>query len=318
MKVLMFGRGVIAVIYGWAFAGAGHEVSYYVRPGSAARKSGRIDLDIIDERGSRGARGARSVRRVRGNIEARCIESLDATAEYDIVVLCVGPGQMREAAQQLAAAPRPRRGVLFFNNCWEDPEELRSLFSPQHSLWGFPVAGGSFTSERNLTGTLTASAHMAAENGTNEALHASVRGLFTDSGISLQFHTDMRCFLWLHFAANAGMIAKAIRLPGGANELIGSSRELRQAVLLAREAVNVARCRGATAREEQSQVRHFFLPQFLIAGILKSMAERNEGVRRMMTLNSNPAGMDRFPRVVLEEARRLGISCPRLSMALAN
>ena len=32
MKILMFGRGVIAAAYGWALERAGHEVEFYVRP----------------------------------------------------------------------------------------------------------------------------------------------------------------------------------------------------------------------------------------------------------------------------------------------
>ena len=32
IKILMFGRGVIATVYGWALEQAGHDVEFYVRP----------------------------------------------------------------------------------------------------------------------------------------------------------------------------------------------------------------------------------------------------------------------------------------------
>jgi ketopantoate reductase len=32
MKILMFGQGVISVLYGWALEKAGHTVEFYVRP----------------------------------------------------------------------------------------------------------------------------------------------------------------------------------------------------------------------------------------------------------------------------------------------
>lgn len=35
MKVLMFGRGTIATIYGWALEKSGRHVEFYVRPGRA-------------------------------------------------------------------------------------------------------------------------------------------------------------------------------------------------------------------------------------------------------------------------------------------
>ncbi|MEV4530403.1 ketopantoate reductase, partial [Streptosporangium sp. NPDC049304] len=50
MKILMFGRGVIATIYGWALERAGHDIEFYVRPGRAATYGEAIDLDLLDAR----------------------------------------------------------------------------------------------------------------------------------------------------------------------------------------------------------------------------------------------------------------------------
>ncbi len=47
MKILMFGRGVIATIYGWALEQAGHQITFYVRPGRAAFYGETVDLDIL-------------------------------------------------------------------------------------------------------------------------------------------------------------------------------------------------------------------------------------------------------------------------------
>jgi ketopantoate reductase len=37
MKIFVVGAGIIEDIYGWAFAGAGHEVTHLVRSGRAAQ-----------------------------------------------------------------------------------------------------------------------------------------------------------------------------------------------------------------------------------------------------------------------------------------
>ncbi|MER6512923.1 ketopantoate reductase [Nonomuraea sp. NPDC001636] len=50
MKILMFGRGVIATIYGWVLQQAGHDVEFYVRPGRAATYGDAVDLDLFDMR----------------------------------------------------------------------------------------------------------------------------------------------------------------------------------------------------------------------------------------------------------------------------
>jgi len=50
VKILMFGRGVIATVYGWALQQAGHDVEFYVRPGRAATYGDAVDLDLLDAR----------------------------------------------------------------------------------------------------------------------------------------------------------------------------------------------------------------------------------------------------------------------------
>ena len=52
MKILMFGRGVISTLYGWALEKAGNEVDFYVRPGRAADFGSSVDVDIRDGRAS--------------------------------------------------------------------------------------------------------------------------------------------------------------------------------------------------------------------------------------------------------------------------
>src|ERR1051325_3491278 len=47
VKILMFGRGVIATVYGWALEQAGHVIEFYVRPGRASAYGEAVDLDLI-------------------------------------------------------------------------------------------------------------------------------------------------------------------------------------------------------------------------------------------------------------------------------
>ena len=50
MKILMFGRGVIATIYGWVLERAGHDIEFYVRPGRATAYGETINLELLDVR----------------------------------------------------------------------------------------------------------------------------------------------------------------------------------------------------------------------------------------------------------------------------
>jgi len=50
VKILMFGRGVIATVHGWALERAGHDIEFYVRPGRASAYGEAVELDLLDAR----------------------------------------------------------------------------------------------------------------------------------------------------------------------------------------------------------------------------------------------------------------------------
>ncbi|HEY1702680.1 MAG TPA: hypothetical protein VGG75_23490 [Trebonia sp.] len=102
MKILMFGRGVSAAIYGWALERAGHDVEFYVRPGRAAAYGEAIDLDLLDAR--RRVRGQRIVQKW----PVRYREVLEPDHDFDLIVLAVARRARRRAAGK-AGSPRRRQ-----------------------------------------------------------------------------------------------------------------------------------------------------------------------------------------------------------------
>lgn len=109
MKILMFGRGVIATVYGWALQRAGHDVEFYVRPGRAATYGDTVDLDLLDTR--RRVWGQRVVE----TWPVRYREALEKDHDFDLIVLSVPHHRLAEATAFLA----PRVGqatVLIFGN----------------------------------------------------------------------------------------------------------------------------------------------------------------------------------------------------------
>ena len=116
MKILMFGRGVIATVNGWALERAGHDVEFYVRPGRAAEYGETIDLDLLDTR--RRLRGQRVVEKW----AVRYREALEPDHDFDLIVVSVQHYSFAEAVSFLA--PRAGRAtVLAFNNLWVEPAD---------------------------------------------------------------------------------------------------------------------------------------------------------------------------------------------------
>jgi hypothetical protein len=137
VKILMFGRGVIATTYGWALAAAGHEVEFYVRPGRAKEYGEAITLDLLD------ARRRFQGQRVSGEWSVQYRETLEPDHDFDLIVLSVQHYRVGAAVRFLAS----RLGnatLLMFSNMCSEPEEIAEGLPQDQLAWGFPQAGGGF------------------------------------------------------------------------------------------------------------------------------------------------------------------------------
>ena len=304
MRILMFGRGVIATIYGRVLSAAGHEVEFYVRPGRAAAYGDEVQLDWID--GRRKPIG----RRVRESFPTELREALDPEDAFDLVVLSVGHHRLAEAAQFLA----PRVGsatVLVFGNVWEEPAAAVAPLPADQVVFGFPLAGGGFREDGMLWGAMLPSVIIGTTNASSTRERQALEA-FRQAGLSVRQETDMRGWLWLHFIADAGMFGQALR-SGSLAQMIGDRRAFRDAFLTTRELLPVIEARGVDLRRHRSATAPFRLPRLVaaasgLATVLVPIAQRS------LAGHTDPHAAEPTAVIAdtLREARRLGIPAPRL------
>lgn len=301
----MFGRGVIATLYGRVLHAAGHEVEYYVRPGRAAEYGDEVRLDWID--GRRKPFG----RRVRESLETPLRESFDPEDGFDLVVLSVGHHRLAEAAAFLT----PRLGtatVLVFGNLWKEPLAAVAPLPADQVVFGFPGAGGGFGADGVLRGALLPSVVIGTADTSLTRREQEVFRAFRQAGLTVRQEEDMRGWLWLHFIADAGMFAQAVRSGSLAN-MIGDRRALYGAFLTTRELLPVLEARGVDLRRHRSAVLPYRLP-FLVASASAWATALIPMAKRSLAAHTDPQAPE--PRAVLDdalqEARRLGVSTPRL------
>lgn len=305
MRVLMFGRGTIATIYGWILDAAGHDVEFYVRPGRAEEYGEEVRVDLID------ARRSPLGRRVNESFHTALRESLAPDDGFDLIVLSVAHHRLAEAAAFLA----PRLGdatVLVFGNIWEDPLTAVAPLPPDQLVFGFPMAGGGFAGDGVLHGALLRSVTIGTAAASPSRGERDARALFRQAGLSVREEKDMRGWLWLHFASDAGMFAQAIR-SGSLAKMIGDRRALTEAFMGARELLPVLEARGVDLRTHRNALMPFRLPR--LVGTMFAWATALFPVAQMsLAAHTDPDAAE--PRAVLEdalrEARRLGVSTPRL------
>lgn len=305
MRILMFGRGVIATIYGRVLHAAGHDVQFYVRPGRAAEYGDEVRLDWID--GRRKPFG----RRIRESFRTPLREALDPGDGFDLIVLSVGHHRLAEAAAFLA----PRLGtatVLVFGNLWEEPLTAVAPLPADRVVFGFPQAGGGFGDDGVLWGAMLPSAIIGTTDASPTRREQEVLTAFRQAGLSVRQEKDMRGWLWLHFIADAGMFAQAMRSGSLAN-MVGDRRAFRNAFVTTRELLPVLEARGVDLGRHRSAALPYRLPRLVAAAsgwatVLIPIA------RRSLAAHTDPHAPE--ARAVLEdtlrEARRLNIPTPRL------
>ncbi|MEU0794086.1 2-dehydropantoate 2-reductase N-terminal domain-containing protein [Amycolatopsis sp. NPDC005961] len=309
MKILMFGRGVIATIYGWTLQRAGHDVEFYVRPGRAATYGEAVDLDLFDLR--RRVWG----RRVAEKWPVRYREALEPDHDFDLIVLSVPHHRLPEATAFLA--PRVGRAtVLVFGNLWTEPLAAVGALPPDRIAWGFPQAGGGFGADGVLHGGLLPSVVFGTLGRPPTDREQAVRQAFREAGLRIKERPDFRGWLWVHFVSDAGMFSQGLRR-GSLSELAGARGDLREALLAGRELLPLLRARGVDLRRHRGGLLPFRAPTWLTAPALAWLTTHVPPARMGLTAHDDPDAEE--PRAVcrdvLAEARRLGISAPRLEAA---
>ncbi|GIE78930.1 ketopantoate reductase [Actinoplanes philippinensis] len=307
MRILMFGRGVIATAYGWALERAGHDVEFYVRPGRAAAYGDTIGLDLLDAR--RRLRG----RRVTEQWPVRYRETLEPGHDFDLIVVSVQHYHFAEAVAWLA----PRVGnatVLVFNNLWVEPHEAVAALPAGQVAWGFPGAGGGFGDDGVLHAALLPMLFLGTLGGPPTERERAVRAVFREAGFRVQESDDFRGWLMIHFIQNAGLHTQTLRQDSFA-ALAGQPRAVREAILATRELLPLVRARGVDLRRHRGSLLPFTLPVWLTAPLMSWAFGHFPPVRTVMEAHANPEEPRAVCRDTLAEARRLGVPVPRLEAA---
>lgn len=305
----MFGRGVIATVYGWALHQAGHDVEFYVRPGRAAVYGDAVDLDLFDVR--RRVWGQRVVEKW----PVRYREALEPDHDFDLIVLSVPHHRLTEAAAFLS----PRVGqatVLVFGNIWTEPPVAIGTLPLDQIAWGFPLAGGGFGEDGVLHGVLLPSVVFGTLGQPPTDRERAVRQAFRGAGLRIKEQPDFRGWLWIHFVSDAGLFSQGVRL-GSLSKLAGATGDLREGLLAARELLPLLEVRGVDLRRHRRGVLLFRAPTWLTAPVFAWLTTHVPPARVGLTAHDDPDTEEprEVCRDVLAEARRLGISVPRLEAA---
>ena len=306
MNILLFGRGVITTLYGWTFEKAGHNVTFYVRPGRSAEYGSHVHLDIFDMR-----RGAQR-KHVDEDWPIRMVEELPADHSCDLILVSVQEWMFAEVAKFLESRAG-RATILIFSNFWRDPEEATRGLPKDQVAWGFPLAGGAFHSNV-LRGAIFASVIFGTFSASLTRSEVGARKLFRDCGFKISEKANFRDWLWIHFATNAGLMSQAVHA-GSMESVMGSFGEAREAALTLREVLPVLRARGVNLQQNSMELTPLRMPPYLFAGGMVAAFSFSKAMQAVVGKGDHKEELRRTVMSVLQEAAELGIETPRLRRA---
>lgn len=307
MKILMFGRGVISVLYGWALEKAGHTVEFYVRPGRAAQYGPAVALEMLDARRSINGEW------VKERWAIRMREELPADHDYDLVILSVQHYRFEEAAAFLGSRAG-KATVLVFNNLWIEPQEAASSFPAEQLAWGFPQAGGGFGDDGVLRGALFGKVFFGTFLSDPSPRELAARELFTKAGFGVVEQRDFRSWLFVHFALNCGMQTEVLKA-GSMPRMFASGSHLRDMILNMRELVPLLAARGVDLKNQSIYLAPFRLPTWLLGPVMGLAPKLLRPLRVVLESHANMEELRSTCRDVLTEARRMNVNLPRLVAA---
>jgi 2-dehydropantoate 2-reductase len=179
-------------------------------------------------------------------------------------------------------------------------------------VFGFPQAGGGFREDGVLWGGMLPSVIIGTTDASPTPPEQQVLTAFRQAGLAVRQEKDMRGWLWLHFIADAGMFAQAVR-SGSLAKMIGDRQAFRDAFLTTRELLPLLEARGIDLRRHRTAMLPYRLPR-LIAAVSGWATALVPIAQRSLAAHTDPHAPE--ARAVLadtlRDARRLGISAPRL------
>lgn len=230
MKIAIIGAGTIGTIYGALFRKYEHDVKFYVGASSINKYNAPLTCKIIDEHHVFPSSFSYT-RNIFSNVQ-----ELD---HFDLIIVCVRHYQIDDIVELLKHTSKPN--ILFFCNNWGTLEKISSTLSPERVFFGMPRAGGCISDQHLLEVGLLKQVILG---NTNHPFFTSICELFEQAQIVVTKIDKMQDWYWTHLATTIAWSTVAAKTKGFLT-FSRSFSALRQAMLVGRQALNIAKARGA-------------------------------------------------------------------------
>lgn len=267
MKILIYGAGIVGSTYGWQLSEAGHNVTVFVKEGKKQliEETG-INIHCADFRGNK-------KRVIQTTFRPAVIEHLSPQNDYEFIIVSVNNVQLKEVLPILSKGTG-NADILFFQNNWDDFDEIRKYLAPEQYFFGFPfmVGGGSDGNSINsvISGLKQSYTLLGEENGETTPRLKKMADSFRDANLKPVITGQIIPWLITHYAVAAGLSAGVMKAGGSMKTFTGDSTLLRESFTSIREGLEVCRKRGIDPKKVKATAFYTF-PFFISIPIAKKI-----------------------------------------------
>ena len=308
MKILIYGVGVIGSSYGWFLSNVGCDITVLVRESivNTIRTNG-IVLNCSDYR-------AKELKKEQVVLRPTVITELLPTNDFDYIIVPTNTIYLKDILPQLSQSGGNAH-ILFFQNIWDDFEEIQKWLTPGKYFFGFPfMIGGGKTEnviECTISGLKYSNTPLGELDGSQSIRLKKMYDVLNKAQLKPIISSDIKTWLITHYAV-AAELSGGILKAGNAQRFATDKKILRETILAIRESLEVCKQRGIDIRKERSN-RFYYLPLFISLPIARKIY-RTPCLSNMFDghINHSPEEIKKMIEDIIESADKLQIKIPNL------
>ena len=309
MKILVYGPGVVGSTYAWQLSKAGHDITILVKKGKkqVIGKNG-INIHCADFRGNK-----KQV--VQTNFLPAVIEDLSPQNDFEFIIVSVNNIQLKEVLPVLSKGAGSAN-ILFFQNNWDDFDEINNCLAPEQYFFGFPFMVGGGRDENGINSVISGLKQsytlLGERNGETTPRLKKMADSFRDANLKPIITNQIIPWLITHYAVAAGLSAGVMKAGGSMKTFTGDSNLLKESFMSIREGLEVCRKRGVDPKKVKATAFYTF-PFFISIPIAKKIFSK-EVLSLMFEghVEHAPDEMKKMLQDILEKGEQYGVNMPVL------
>jgi 2-dehydropantoate 2-reductase len=309
MKILIYGAGTIGCTYGWQLSEAGHEITVLVRKGKKQLfETYGINIHCYDFRGGR--KKAEQV-----VFRPEIIEELSSKHDYEYIIVATGSLHLTEILPILKESAG-KAHILFFQNIWDDFEEIARYLSPEQYFFGFPFMAGGRKDKKGVNSIISGSKYsktmLGEVNGKITPRVKRMAGAMEKAGMKPFISEQIITWLIPHCVFIAGLSAGILKAGGTMSEFTGNRRVMKRAIKAIREGFHICEARGIGPKKEKVN-KLYYLPLFISVPVVRHIF-KNEVMTLMFNayLEQSTPEVKRMLEDIIESGEKHNIHIPYL------